>query len=300
MTKKMKPLYMWAGGKGRMLPRYQDRPGIPTQGYDTYVEPFFGGGAMMTWLAANAPGIQRFVLNDINIEIVNLYRMIRDDVQGFMRHCDDLVTPYLAMDHAARKKFYYTVRDSYIRDWPQWSQVQDSATLYFLMKTAFNGIWQTTQASQGRFCTPAGLLNHRGQVYDADNVRAWHDFLQRVDICSGNWDQCLSVSGRAFYFFDPPYRDSFTQYAQTFQDQDHDRVIEFCRQAHDQGHRVFYSGRDAGDDFYVSRQGRLGLETYPIKYTAGRRATAQVEDDQGQTQTQRTAKAATEILLYGV
>jgi len=300
MTKKMKPLYMWAGGKGRMLPRYQASPGIPTHGYDTYVEPFFGGGAMMVWLAQNAPGIQRFVLNDINSEIVNLYRVIRDDVEGFLHHCDNLATPYLALDTPARKVFYYQVRDSYIRDWPQWSQVQDSATLYFLMKTAFNGIWQTTQASQGRFCTPAGLLNHRGQVYDRDNVRTWHDFLQRVDICSGNWDQCLEVSGRAFYFFDPPYRDSFTQYAQTFRDQDHDRVIAFCRQARDRGHRVFYSGRDAGDDFYESRRGGLGIETYPITYTAGRRATTQVQDAQGQSQKKRTAKAATEILLYGI
>lgn len=68
----MKPLYMWAGGKNRMIPKYQDRPGIPVQGYDTYVEPFFGGGAMMAWLSEHAPTVQRFVLNDINAEIVGL------------------------------------------------------------------------------------------------------------------------------------------------------------------------------------------------------------------------------------
>ena len=297
----MKPLYMWAGGKGRMIPKYQHSPGIPVQGYDTYVEPFFGGGAMMAWLSEHAPGIQRFVLNDINAEIVGLYRAIRDDAQAFLVHCDSYCDPYLRMTNTAdRKKFYYETRDSYIQDYGQWTPTQQSATLYFLMKTAFNGIWQTTKASQGRFCTPAGLLNHRGQVYDQDNVWQWHRFLQRVDICSGNWDQCLDVSGRAFYFFDPPYRDSFTQYGQVFGDQEHSRVIDFCRSAHDQGHLVFYSGRDTGDDFYRRQQGDLSLALYPTTYTAGRRGTTEVTDEQGQTKKKRVAKAATEILLYGI
>jgi hypothetical protein len=57
------------------------------------------------------------------------------------------------------------------------------------------------------------------------------------------------------------------------------------------------SGRDTDDDFYTSRQGHLGLEKYPITYTAGRRATTEVEEA-GSTKKKREAKAATEILLY--
>jgi DNA adenine methylase len=102
---------------------------------------------------------------------------------------------------------------------------------------------------------------------------------------------------RAFFFFDPPYRDSFTQYAQTFTDQDHSDLIDFCKTADQAGHTVMYCGRDTADDFYTSRQGHLGLEKYPITYTAGRRATTEVEEA-GTTKKKRQAKAATEILLY--
>lgn len=37
---KLKPLYMWAGGKNKMIPKYKENPGIPVRGYTTYVEPF--------------------------------------------------------------------------------------------------------------------------------------------------------------------------------------------------------------------------------------------------------------------
>lgn len=292
----MKPLYMWAGGKSKMLPKYEANPGIPKSGYDTYVEPFFGGGAMMIYLAEKASGIKRFILNDINPEIVGLYRAIKSDVNGFMRECDRYCSTYLSLNQVDRKKYYYDIRKQYITDYPNWSPVKESATLYFLMKTAFNGIFQSTIDAKGRFCTPSGLLNHKGFVYDRDNVLAWNQFLQRVDIYNGNWKDCLEISDRAFYFFDPPYRGSFTQYGQTFTDQDHCDVIGFCRDADQHGNLVFFSGRDTNDDFYTSRQGNLGLAKYPITYTAGRRSTKTRDDGT----TRREAKSATEILLYSL
>jgi DNA adenine methylase len=285
---------MWAGGKNKMLPKYEVTPGIPKSGYDTYVEPFFGGGAMMIYLAQHAPGIKRFVLNDINPEIVALYRAIKTDVNGFMHECDQHCAAYLPLAQADRKRYYYATRQSYITDYASWSPIKESATLYFLMKTAFNGIFQSTKEAKGRFCTPSGLLNHKGSVYDRNNVIQWNQFLQRVDIFNGDWQHCLEVSDRAFYFFDPPYRGSFTQYAQTFTDQDHTDVIDFCRRADQADHLVFFAGRDTNDDFYTSRQGDLGLAKYPITYTAGRRSTAVKEDGS----IQRKAKSATEILLY--
>lgn len=295
----MKPLYMWAGGKTKMIPKYTLDPGIPITGYDVFVEPFFGGGAMMIHINKINPNVKKFILNDINTEIVGLYQAIKNDLASFLQECDVLCNQYLPMDTASRKSFYYDIRQQYIKDYPSWSATKESAVLYFLMKTAFNGIFQTTKEAQGRFCTPSGLLNHKTEVYDVENVKAWNRFLQKVDIHSGDYRQCLDVGkSRAFYFFDPPYRDSFTQYAQTFTDQDHRDLIDFCRNADAQGHTIFYCGREAGDDFYTSRQGNLGMTKYPITYTAGRRATKEIEDHQGTKQKKREAKAATEILLF--
>ena len=46
----MKPLFIWAGGKNKMLKHYL--PIMPKQ-VDTYVEPFFGGGAMFCHIVQN-------------------------------------------------------------------------------------------------------------------------------------------------------------------------------------------------------------------------------------------------------
>ena len=286
----MKPLYMWAGGKNKMIPQYLDTPGIPKTGYDTYVEPFFGGGAMMVWAAQHCPDIKRFVLNDVNQEIIGIYIAIKYDVDNFIKRMDDLSAQYLPLDKTERKKFYYALRDEYTQNYQQWNSTTESATLYFLMKTAFNGIWQTTKASKGRFATPSGLLNQKDTVYDADNVKEWHEFLQRVDITCGDWKQACSVVGTAFYFMDPPYRDSFTNYNTVFDDTAHKDLIDYCNQQDALGHYVYYCNRDAGDNFYDVNKGNLELKTYSTKYTAGRRAT---EEDGS-----RTAKKATEILLH--
>jgi len=286
----MKPLYIWAGGKNKMIPKYLANPGIPLSGYDTFVEPFFGGGAMMIYIYKNNPTVKRFIINDVNAEIVGIYTAIKTDVAAFMTRMDALSTAYLPLAKVDRKKFYYDLRNEYINDYSKWSATDESATLYFLMKTGFNGIWQINKQSQGRFATPSGLLNQTTKVYDRDNVLEWNQFLQKADIRCGDWSQCCeNLEGPTFFFFDPPYRDSFTQYGQTFGDSHHDSLINFCKLSDEAGNLIFYCNRDAGDTFYTDRQGQLLLYTYPVTYTAGRRK--QNEDGT------QTAKKATEILL---
>jgi len=287
----MKPLYIWAGGKNKMIPKYVESPGLPYSGYDTYVEPFFGGGAMMIHIYENNPSVKKFVLNDINPEIVGLYTAIKTDVQNFIKECDVYCNQYLPLTKEQRKEYFYKIRQSYITDYPNWSKTKEAATLYFLMKTAFNGIFQSTKEAKGRFCTPAGLLNQKDKVYDVGNVLEWHKFLQLVDIYSGDWKDCADkIEGKAFYFFDPPYRDSFTQYGQDFTDAKALEVIEFSKKADSENHIVMFCNREAGDSFYIDNQGNLDIKYYDIKYTAGRRAT---ESDGS-----RTAKKAKEILLH--
>jgi DNA adenine methylase len=292
----MKPLYIWAGGKNKMIPKYQLNPGIPISGYDTFVEPFFGGGAMMIHIYKNNPMIKKFVMNDINSEIIGLYTSIKNDVGNFIKRMDKLQTNYLPLSKEDRKKFYYNLRKEYTTNWTQWNSTDESATLYFLMKTGFNGIWQTTKESKGRFATPSGLLNQTTQCYDKNNVLEWNVFLQKVDIHCGDWSSCVNqIEGNAFYFMDPPYRDSFTQYGQVFNDAAHISLIDFCKQADLNGHFVFYCNRDADDTFYTDNQGQLEMGYYDVTYTAGRRK--QNKDQDGDI-TSQTAKKAKEILMY--
>ena len=93
----MKPLYMWAGGKSRMINKYLSSPGIPHTGFDTYVEPFFGGGAMMIHIYKNCPSVKRFVINDINPYLIEIYNTIKRDVDGFTIRMDELQDKYLSL-----------------------------------------------------------------------------------------------------------------------------------------------------------------------------------------------------------
>jgi DNA adenine methylase len=281
---------MWAGGKNKMISKYKATPSIPYSDYDTYVEPFFGGGAMMIHVATHNPNI-RFMMNDINQEIMGLYRTIKTDVKGFIAACDNLSNKYLPLSKPDRKKFFYETRNLYTQNYSDLTPTVESATLYFLMKTSFNGIFQTMKNANGRFATPAGLLNQTDSVYDKNNVLEWHTFLQKVDIYSGDWkDCCDNIHGKCFFFFDPPYRDSFTQYGQTFTDNDHKKLIDYCNQKDSDGHIIFYCNRGTEDTFYDDNKGNLSLTLYDIFYTAGRRST----NNAGK----KEAKKAKEILLY--
>lgn len=286
----MKPLYIWAGGKNKMIPKYLANPGIPLSGYDTYVEPFFGGGATMLHIYKNNPTVKKFVLNDLNEEIVGIYRAIKSDTSCFLARMDDLSQQYLPLSKEDRKKFYYDLRTEYTTEWRQWNSTVESATLYFLMRTGFNGIWQINQTSNGRFATPSGLLNHTTKVYDRDNVLDWQRLLQKVDIYCGDWSSCVNdIVGKAFYFMDPPYRDSFTTYGQVFNDSDQIDCLNFCKKVDQDGHIVMFCNRDSGDDFWILNQGNLKLYYYDVKYTAGRRKKG-LDDSY-------TAKEAKEVLL---
>ena len=62
--KVIKPLFMWAGGKNKMIKNYLAH--MPEK-VSTYSEPFFGGGAMYIYMQQNfAP--EKCYINDTNEE----------------------------------------------------------------------------------------------------------------------------------------------------------------------------------------------------------------------------------------
>lgn len=72
----MKPLIKWPGGKSNELP--QIRAAFPPA-FETYVEPFFGGGALFFDSVPKAAH-----LNDINRELIQFYRFIQTKNTAFM------------------------------------------------------------------------------------------------------------------------------------------------------------------------------------------------------------------------
>ena len=307
----MKPLFMWAGGKKKMLKKYE--PYLPKT-FDRYIEPFFGGGAMFIW-AYNQNPDAKFVINDVNEGIISIYREIKNNFDEFEARLIELSSEYLPLrkefqpdkklrkqlerdwnrdweelyeHHPCRRYFYFKLRHEHAYKYKDWTKAKEAATLYFLMKTGFNGIWQVNNNTNRRFGTPFGLGNQTIHVYDHKVLKWWHKALQNTEILCGDYEDVVSkwATKDSFVFMDPPYRDSFTQYNTDFHDKEQERVISSLEHCKKVGALGWLTNRDCGDDFFTSRWDHILY--FDVTYTAGRRK---------KTEDGYQAKPATEVLL---
>ena len=290
-----KPLFIWAGGKNKMLKHYKpilpdpESMLYPEKTIKSYVEPFFGGGAMFIYIMTNYKPESAYI-NDINSEIVSVYECIKHNYKEFLDRVIELEEEYLPLSfeegtrNEDRREFYNEVRRSYWEDYEKWNKPYEAATLYFLMKTGFNGIFQTNKGN-GRYGTPCGLLNQKNKVFDRDVVKWWHDILQDVTITCGDWKQNTPDIENAFYFFDPPYRDSFADYGNSFGDEQLIELIDFA----DGKDMAFVCNRDSQDGWFEEHKKSMSMQLFDITYTAGRRK----KTDKGYE-----AKKAKEVLLF--
>mgnify|MGYP003964422813 FL=1 len=339
----MKPIFMWAGGKTKMLEKYE--PYLP-KSFKGYCEPFLGGGAMFIWAYKANPNA-KFILNDVNEPIINIYRAIKDDNDKFCSTLDTLSGEYLPLDappkplkkgatqedketlakikketkefekqhkngvendwhkihelNPTRRSFYFKTRIDYQYHYDKFNSTEEAATLYFLMKTGFNGIWQlkgraNEDRALGRFNTPCGLMNQTIKVYDKDNVLEWHKALQNTTLLTGDFKDAIRHVKEGFYvFMDPPYRGSFADYGTQSDDQFQSDVVEFAHQCRDKGALTLLSNREMDDGFFEERADGDKIVKFDVTYTAGRRK-ATVDEDGNET---FTATKAQEILMIG-
>jgi DNA adenine methylase len=273
---------MWAGGKSKLLSHYKPLFPEDIHGRRLY-EPFAGGAALFNHLSNQHP--IKASLSDVNAEIIGLYRLVRNDPDFLIRQMTQYQDQWLPLEKSGRKSLYYNLRETY---WDLEEGKQATALLYFLMKTGFNGIWQTCKASRGRYGTPVGLANQKSAVFDPKIITAWSKKLEHVDLSCSSYS-AVNVSSGSFVFCDPPYRDSFTSYGTDFDDREQIKLIDWCREIHQTTNSlVWLSNRDAGDGFFETHAPDATLHRFPVTYTAGRRK---------KTEDGFEAKPATEVLL---
>lgn len=68
---KGKPFVKWAGGKRQIIDKLKQY--VPYE-FNTYFEPFVGGGALLFELSP-----KKAVINDYNKELINVYECIKDE-----------------------------------------------------------------------------------------------------------------------------------------------------------------------------------------------------------------------------
>lgn len=269
----MKPLFKWTGGKNKMKTKY-DGLFFPDFEYKRFIDCFYGAGAITHWVQDNCSNDVEFVINDFNTEMVEIYLMLRDNKDDFIDKTIELQKKYLAIDgYEKRKDFYTDLKMKHINEYEEMGRLETAVNLHFMMKINFNGWWKIYNYSNGRYATPPGLLDHKDNFIDIKNLKETSEFFkERCTILSGDFEVVRPfVNDKTWVYFDPPYRDSTTEYTDDgFGEEEQIRLCDFFKECVNKGAVASLSNKEIGDGFFETHLGDFNLHKMDVKYTAGR------------------------------
>lgn len=177
------PIVPWLGGKRRLADKIF--PFFPQ--HDCYVEPFAGGAALFFL----RPTIAKCeVLNDINGDLVNLYRVVQNHLEEFVRQFKWALTSREVF------KWLQMTRPETLTD------IQRAARFYYLQQNCFGG--KVDGQSFGTATTaPPGLnLLRLEESLSAAHLRLAGAYIEHL-----TWQDCIERYDRphTLFYMDPPY-----------------------------------------------------------------------------------------------
>ncbi|WP_448879105.1 DNA adenine methylase [Enterobacter hormaechei] len=182
MKEQSLPIVPWIGGKRRLAKHIL--PLFPA--HTCYVEPFCGAAAL--YFLKTPSKIE--VINDINGELVNLYRVVKHHLEEFVRQF----------------KWALVSRQIYkwLQDTPEetLTDIQRAARFYYLQKQAFGG--KVADHTFGTSTTSAPRFN---LLRIEEELSMAHLRLSRTLIEHLDWHQCIERYDRphTLFYCDPPY-----------------------------------------------------------------------------------------------
>lgn len=223
-----RPFLKWAGGKSKLIQQYSK---FFSQEYNTYYEPFLGGGAVFFHLHP-----KNAVLTDINAELINVYCCVRDRVES-------LIEILAQHQQKHNKDYYYRIRSQTYK-----AEIKRAARIIYLNKTCFNGLYR--ENSQGKFNVPMGKYKNP-QICQPDLLRSVSAALQSAEIKVRSFEEVVNHAKTGdFVYFDPPYHpisatSNFTAYSRySFSEKDQIRLRDVFAELTNVGVKVMLSNSD--------------------------------------------------------
>ncbi|HEJ0422205.1 TPA: DNA adenine methylase [Citrobacter koseri] len=205
MKEQSLPIVPWIGGKRRLAKHIL--PLFPA--HTCYVEPFCGAAALYFLKAPS----KTEVINDINGELVNLYRVVKHHLEEFVR------------------QFKWALVSRQIYKWLQntpeetLTDIQRAARFYYLQKQAFGG--KVADHTFGTSTTSAPRFN---LLRIEEELSMAHLRLSRTLIEHLDWQQCIERYDRphTLFYCDPPYWGT-EGYGVEFGLENYDHMAELAR-----------------------------------------------------------------------
>ena len=234
---KGKPFVKWAGGKRQVMNELLKY--VPDS-FDTYYEPFVGGGALLFELSP-----KRAVINDLNRELMNVYECIKDE-KKFEFMCKELNRH--EMEHS--EEYYYMIRNL-DRDKKKFNRLADykrAGRTIYLNKACFNGLYRVN--SKNEFNVPFGKKS-KVNTYEGQNLGIICGYLNYNDVklLSVDFEEAVKEAKKGdFVYFDPPYDSDasiFNSYTEDgFGKEEQRRLANLFRELSDRGCYVMLSNHN--------------------------------------------------------
>ena len=248
MIEKVRPFVKWAGGKGSLIPQlnnfypYELKNGI----IERYIEPFVGGGAVLIDILQKY-NVQEAYAFDINIDLINSYNVIKNNVEELIVNLKIMETEYIQLEQEERKNYFYNKREEYNNYTLEKNEqnIQRAAQFIYLNRTCFNGLYRVNK--NGKFNVPMG--SHKNPtICDEENLRRLSKLIQNVQFQYGDYRKSMEyVNENTFVYFDPPYRplnvtSGFTSYTkEDFNDDNQKELATFYRQLNERNAKLMLS-----------------------------------------------------------
>ncbi len=233
MKQEAKPFIKWVGGKTQLLGEI--RKYYPSR-IEKYCEPFVGGGAVLFDVLSKADP-KDVLINDINAEIINAYRQIKENCSGMIDELSLLQEKYWNSTTEDNKSLYFEKRKRFNDlkcNENKKDNLEKAALFIFLNKTCFNGLFRVN--SRGLFNVPFNNAK-KPLLCDEKNLRACSELLKNVKMIVGNYSQCKDfIDSKTFVYLDPPYRPltqtaAFTSYNEkSFGDKEQIELAKFIEE----------------------------------------------------------------------
>ena len=243
----VRPFVKWAGGKGSLISQlnnfypFELENGIIRK----YVEPFVGGGAVLIDILQKYD-IKEVYAFDINIDLINCYKVIQKNVEYLIEELDKKQNEYLKLEMDERQKYFYSVRKEYNSyKLEKELDIKRASEFIFLNRTCFNGLYRVNK--NGEFNVPSGKYKNP-TICDSKNLRNLSYLIRNVYFEYGDYKKSSKyIDDKTFVYFDPPYRplsvtSAFTSYTkEDFNDENQKELARYYEELHRKNAKLMLS-----------------------------------------------------------
>ncbi|MFY7165672.1 DNA adenine methylase [Enterobacter cloacae complex sp. SHL012] len=221
----MSTILKWAGNKTAIMSELKKHlPDGPR-----LVEPFAGSCAVM--MATDYP---HYLVADINPDLINLYQVIKEDVNSFIHLVERIFSKFTTEeDYYKCRQFFNTV---------PLEPIEKAAYFLFLNRHCYRGLCRYNQ--RGLFNVPYG--NYKKPYLPVDEIRAFAEKAVRATFICASYDETLAMlqAGDVVYC-DPPYDGTFSGYHTAgFSDDDQYDLASILVRRSSEGHPIIVSNND--------------------------------------------------------